>query len=192
MENLLSLIYVLGKHLGDELTMRQLSLEAKIPYTSAVRTLKNHKKLFSFEEKGGLKLVSLNRDDPIVKHHLILAERQEKDRFCKQESIFTILEQDLVKGEYTLLLFGSRAEGTHRAKSDVDLCIINKNGEKNLRFSKFSTVSKLDVNPMFFSKEEFLEMLSSKEHNVGKEILRKHVILCGEEYFWNLVWKHDV
>lgn len=192
METLLSLIYVLGKHLSDELTMRQLAIEAKIPYTSAVRTLNKNMKLFSFEEKGGLKLVSLNRDDPIVKHHLILAERQAKEHFCKQESLFTILEQDLVAGEYTLLLFGSRAEGTHREKSDVDLCIINKNGEKNLRFSKFSTVSKLDINPMFFSEEEFTEMLKSKEHNVGKEILRKHVIFYGEEYFWNVVWNHDV
>lgn len=192
MENLLRLVYVLGKHLSDELTMRRLAIEAKIPYTSAVRTLNNHKQLFSFKKKGGLKLVSLNRDDPIVKHHLILAERQAKELFCKQEPLFTILEQDLVNGEYTLLLFGSRAAGTHRAKSDVDLCVINKNGEKNLRFSKFSAVSKLDVNPIFFSEEEFTEMLKDKEHNVGKEILSKHVILYGEEYFWNLVWNCDV
>ena len=35
-------------------------------------------------------------------------------------------------------------------------------------------------------------MLKEKEHNVGKEILKKHIILYGEEYFWNLVWKNGI
>ena len=192
MDNLLKLVQTLGKNLGDEIPIRQLAIESKIPYTTTHRLIKTNKDLFVVNKKGNMKLVSLNLDDNMTKNYLILAERKEAKNFVNKEPIFKMLKRDLPQGNYSLLLFGSRAEGTHRKKSDIDLCIINKKGERNVRFSKIELIYKLTVNPMYFTDKEFKLMLKDKEHNVGKEIVKKHIVLYGEEYFWNLVWKNGV
>lgn len=192
MVNLLKVILILGKNLGDEMPARQLSKEAKVPYTTTLRLINKNKNLFRINQKGNIKLTSLNLDDNIIKNYLALAERQETDEFVKKEHIFRMMRDELPKGEYSLILFGSRANGTHREKSDVDICIINKKGEKNIRFSKYEILHNIEFNPMYFTDLEFKEMIKDKEHNVGKEIARKHIILYGEEYFWNLIWKNGI
>lgn len=192
MVNLFSLVQVLGKNSGDEMTLRQLSKEAKVPYTTTLRLVGANKSLFMINKKGNIRLVSLNFEDRITKNYLIIAERKERDRFLKDQPMFDALVKDIPKGEYSLVLFGSRAEGANRPKSDVDLCIINKDGRRDVRFSKIELIYQLEVNPFYFTAKEFKQMLKDKEHNVGKEILKKHIILHGEEYFWNLAWDDGI
>jgi len=192
MDNLLKLVYTLGKNLDDELTLRQLSKEAKVPYTTAHRLIKQNISIFKINKKGNIKLCSLNTEDNITKNYLILAERSQAESFRKKNPQFKVLQRELPTKDYTLLLFGSRADGTHRVQSDIDLCVINKDGKKNINFSKFELLFKIEVNSLFFTKKEFKLMLKNKEHNVGKEILKKHIILYGEEYFWNLIWKNGI
>lgn len=188
MVNLFKLVQTLGKNLWDEMPVRQLSKEAKVPYTTALRLVKENKSLFRINQKGNIKLVSLNTSDSITKNYLILAERQETEDFLQSQPMFKVLSQSLPEGEYALLLFGSRAEGTGRQKSDVDLCIINRKGEKNVKFSKIELIYNIEANALYFTDEEFKQMLKAKEQNVGKEIIKKHIVLYGEEYFWNIVW----
>lgn len=192
MDNLLNLVYTLGKNLDQEVTMRQLSIDAKVPYTTTYRLIKQNKSIFNINQKGNIKLCSLNREDNITKNYLILAERSQAIQFMKKNVVFKILKSELPEGDYALLLFGSRAEGKHREKSDIDICVINKDGGKFISFSKFELIHKIEVNSMFFTKKEFKLMLKDKEHNVGKEILKNHIILYGEEYFWNLIWKNGI
>mgnify|MGYP006304614795 FL=1 len=35
-------------------------------------------------------------------------------------------------------------------------------------------------------------MLNEKEHNLINEIIKKHIVLYGEEYFWNIIWEHGI
>lgn len=191
MNNLFKLVQTLGKNIGNELPIRQLSFEAKVPYTTAHRLIKKNN-IFQINKKGNIKLVSLNTNNEISKHYLIISERMTVKEYVQKEPAIRILRNDLPKGKYSVLLFGSRAEGSHRKKSDVDLCIINKKGERNVRFSKIELVYKLEVNPIYFSESEFKKMLKENEHNVAKEIIKKHIILHGEEYFWNIVWKNGI
>lgn len=188
MDNLLKLMQTLGKNLANEVTIRQLSKESKIPYTTAHRLIKNNKEAFIINQKGNIKLCALNLKDSITKNYLILSERKEADSFFKKQPQFKVLKRELPKGDYSLILFGSRAEGKGREKSDVDLCIINKDGKKNISFSKFELLFKLEVNPIYLSNKEFKQMLKEEEQNLAKEIIKKHIILYGEEYFWNLIW----
>ena len=192
MESLLKLIYTLGKNLHNEITIRQLSKEAKVPYTTAYRLISQNNSLLKINKKGNIKLCSLNTENNIVKNYLILAERSQVELFKKKNPLFKVLQRELSVGDYTLVLFGSRADGTQRKQSDVDFCVINQNGKKHISFSKFELLFKMEVNALFFTRKEFKLMLKDKEHNVGKEILKNHIILHGEEYFWNLVWKYDV
>ena len=190
MENLLTLIYTLGKNLNNEITILQLSKESHIPYTTTYRLIKNNKELFNINRKGNINLCSLNLMDSITKNYLILAERKELDSFNKRHPKFKVLKDELPKKNYSLILFGSRAEEKNRKKSDIDLCIINKDGKKNIKFSRFELLFGLEINPIYLSNKEFKHMLKDKKQNLAKEIIKKHIILWGEEYFWNLIWKN--
>jgi len=192
MDNLLKLVWALGKNINNEIPIRQLSKESKIPYTTTHRLVKNNKNLFNIAQKGNIKLVSLNLKDSITKNYLILSERNESDSFLKKEPQFRVLKEEVPKGGYSLILFGSRAEGKGREKSDIDLCIINKDGKKNINFSKFELLFKVEINPIYLSNKEFRYMLKEQEQNLAKEIIKKHIILYGEEYFWSLIWENGI
>ena len=192
MANLLYLINVLGKHLNDEIPIRQLSIESNVPNTTAHRIIEQNKDLFIIKKKGNLKLVSLNTTDSITKNHLILAERINSKKFIDKHPKFKVIKRNLPKGDYTVVLFGSRSDETNRKKSDVDICVVNKEGKKNIDFFQFESLYGLVVNPLFFKKTEFIAMLKEKEHNLVNEIIKKHIVLYGEEYFWNIIWEHGI
>lgn len=192
MDNLLKLVWTLGKNINNEIPIRQLSKESKIPYTTTHRLVKNNKNLFNIVQKGNIKLVSLNLKDSITKNYLILSERNESDSFLKKEPEFRVLKEEAPKWDYSLILFGSRAEGKGREKSDIDLCIINKDGKKNINFSKFELLFKVEINTIYLSNKEFRYMLKEQEQNLAKEIIKKHIILYGEEYFWSLIWENGI
>ncbi|MCK4588974.1 MAG: nucleotidyltransferase domain-containing protein [Nanoarchaeota archaeon] len=188
MDNLLELIWTLGKELKDEITIRSLSIKAKVPYTTANRLIKKNNQLFTIKQKGNIKLCSLNLTDSLTKNYLIIAERKKAENFLKKHKEFKIIKDDFLPGDYCVILFGSRAEERHREKSDIDVLIINKNGKKNINFSKHERLFKLEINPIFMSKKEFTAMLKEKEHNLANEVIKSHIILYGEEYFWNILW----
>ena len=187
MDNLLDLIYALGKHLGEKVTLRQLALEAEVPYTTAYRSINRNKGLFTFEKKSSAILCSLNTQDMIILSHLSLAERKKADDFCRKDKEISVIRADLPEGSYSAALFGSRAGGKHRKGSDIDIMIINKDGKKDISFSKHEMLFRIQVNPIFMSAKEFRHMLKEKDHNLADEIIRNHIILHGESYFWRTV-----
>jgi predicted nucleotidyltransferase len=192
MGQLLKLVNTLGKNLHDEMPIRQLSKESRVPNTTAHRLINQNKALFNINQKGNIKLVSLNLEDNITKNYLILSEREEADNFLKKQPKFKVLSKNFPKGNYTVVLFGSRADSTHREKSDVDICVVNKDGKKDIEFSQFEHIYGLTVNPIVFKRKEFIDMSKEKEHNLADEIIKKHIILYGEEYFWNMIWQNGI
>ena len=192
MENLLKLIWILGKNIKNSLPIRQLAKDSEVPYATAYRTIEKNKNIFKIVKKGNIKLCSLNLEDSITKNYLILAERQQADFFIEKNPKISILKKELPKGDYACVLFGSRAEEQQRKKSDMDICIINKDGSKNVKFSKYELLFKVDINPIYLAKKEFKAILKEKEHNLAKEIVKKHIILYGEEYFWDIVFKNGI
>ena len=175
MGNLFRLIYFLGKHMNDDIPIRQLSIESSVPNTTTHRLIEANKELFRINQKGNIKLVSLKKDDNITKNYLILAERKMTDSFLTKYPEFKLIKKNLPEGEYTLIIFGSRANETHRKKSDVDICAVNKDGKNNINFSQFEHLYDVKVNPLFFSRKEFKAMLNEEEHNLTNEILKKHI-----------------
>lgn len=188
MDNLLKLLRVLGTNIPSALTIRHLAKEAGVPYATTYRTIAKHKNLFAVIRKGNLKLCSLEFKDSIIKHYLILAERRRTEEFLKKNPKLRILRKELPRGRYACVLFGSRAEGKHHRQSDVDLCIINRDGSKIATFSNYELVFKLEINPIYLSRKEFRKMLEERGRNLGHEMVDKHIILYGEEYFWNIIF----
>ncbi|MBU0535809.1 MAG: nucleotidyltransferase domain-containing protein [Nanoarchaeota archaeon] len=192
MDNLLDLVYVLGKHLGENVTLRQLALEAGVPYTTAYRAVKLNNSLFELEKKGSATLCSLNTKDMIILSHLSLAERKKADDFCRKNKEISVIRADLPEGNYSAVLFGSRAGGKHRKDSDIDLMVINKDGKKNIGFSKHEMLFKIRINPIFMTAKEFRHMLKEKEHNLADEVIKNHIVLHGESYFWRTVLEDGI
>jgi len=65
--------------------------------------------------------------------------------------------------------------------------IINRKGEKSLSFSRYETLFKKKINPLFITPAELRQMLKEETENVGKQALREHILLNNPERFWGAV-----
>lgn len=191
MDNKNSLLVFLAKNMDKSLSLNQISKFSRIPYATLYRLHDKNKSLLDKKIIGKSIVISLKKTE-IVKNYLIIASYEEMNEFLAKNPLFKKISEDLSKGDYSLILFGSYAEGKQTKASDVDLLIINKDGSKNINFSKYETLFKIEINPIFVSFIEFEVMLKDKEENVGKQVLKKHIILYNQELFWNEVFKNGI
>jgi len=188
MDNKLRIINYLGKNLGSSFTMHGLSKFIGIPYATFYRTVRGMGELLVIETIGKARTMRLNLQNSAIKSYLAISSEEEKvDYLTGQPLIKKICSefntQDIV------VLFGSYAKGNPRENSDIDILVINKKGEKSISFSKYESIFKKRINPIFITHNEFRLMLKEKEENVGKQALKHHIILNSPEQFWGSVLK---
>ncbi|HLD72846.1 MAG TPA: nucleotidyltransferase domain-containing protein [Candidatus Nanoarchaeia archaeon] len=186
MDNKLKIINYLGKNLGKYYTMHELSKLLGIPYATFYRTIPEMKDLLIIKAVGKSKTIQLNLENPITKAHLTISSDEEKKEFLQNQPIIKKIESEL-NSKDVVILFGSYAKKTQHEQSDIDLLIINKDGNKSIFFSKNELLFKKKINPIFVTKKEFELMLKDKEENVGKQALKSNVILKHPEEFWGYV-----
>lgn len=186
MDNKQRIINHLGKHPNKKYTMRELSIELKIPYASFYRTVNSINDLLTIEKVGKSKVITINKQNRILKSHLAVSSDEERKEYLKKYPIIRKIYQEL-NTDSIVILFGSYAKKTQTEKSDIDLLIINKDGKKNISFSKYELLFKIKINPIFITKKEFKLMIKDKEENVGKQVLYDHIILNNPEGFWECV-----
>ena len=186
MDNKHKIINHLGKHPNEKYTMHELSRELNIPYASFYRTINSIKDLLIIEEVGKSKIISLDKQNKVVKSHLVVSSDEERKDYLIKYLIIRKIYQEL-NTEDIVVLFGSYAKKTQTEKSDIDLLIINKDGKKSISFSKYELLFRIKINPIFVTKKEFKLMLKDKEENVGKQALYSHIILSNPEGFWECV-----
>lgn len=189
MDNKLKIINFLGKNAEKTFTMHELSKLTKIPYATFYRTIKTMADLIIKTTAGRATLVQINKQNKLTKHYLIISSKEEKDESLKKQLIIKKMTEELPAGEHALILFGSYAKGTQTAKSDIDIIIINKNGEREPDFSRYETLFRIQINAIYITYKEFITMLADNEENVGKQALKNHIILHNPELFWNLVYE---
>jgi len=187
MDNKHKIINYLGKNQNKRYTMHELSKELNIPYASFYRTIEGMKDLLIIEKVGKSKILSLNKQNQIIKSHLVVSSDEERKDYLKKQPIVKKIYQELDTKEI-VILFGSYAKQKQTEKSDIDLMIINKDGKKSISFSKYEILFKVKINPIFITKKEFKLMLKDKEENVGKQALYNHIILNNPEGFWECVF----
>ena len=165
--------------------MHELSEILNIPYASFHRYVNGMEKqgILNIKEIGRSKVVKLNLNHPVLKSHLTAASFDEMQEFLEEHPIIKKIVNEL-KTNNIVLLFGSYAKGRQTEKSDIDILVINKKGDKSLSFSTFELLYKKKINPIFVTRKEFKNMLRDKEENVGKQALKDHVILNNPEEFW--------
>ena len=186
MDNELKIINYLGKHFGESYTMHYLSKLLNIPYASFYRSIEQMKDFLITKQVGKAKTITLNLNNSVIKSHLVISSDEERKEFLKKQPIVRKISEELETKDI-VLIFGSYAKGKENEKSDIDVFIINKNGKKDITFTKYELLFRQKINPITVSIKEFKEMLKNREENVGKEVLKNHVLLKNPEHFWELV-----
>ena len=188
MISFLKIINFLGRHYSELFTMHELSEILDIPYASFHRCVKGMEKqgILNIEEIGRSKVVKLSLNHPVLKSHLTASSFDEMQEFLEEHPIIKKIVNEL-KTNDIVLLFVSYAKGKETGKSDIDLLIINKGGDRSLSFSAFELLYKKKINSIFITRKEFKDMLRDKEENVGKQALNNHIILNNPEGFCGLV-----
>ena len=186
MNNEQIIINLLGKNLERVYTMHELSKLLKIPYATFYRTILRMVDLLDIKIIGKSKTIKLKLDHSVIRSHLTISSDEEKTEYLKSQPIIKKIENELNTKDI-VVLFGSYAKKTQHEGSDIDLLIINKEGKKNISFSKYELLFKKKINPIFITKKEFELMLKNKEENVGKQALKYHIILNNPEEFWGCV-----
>lgn len=175
------------------LTIRDISLNLGIPYMTLSRLIKklSEQELIKIEKKGNNYLCEINLKYPLLKHHLIISSEEIAKGHLILYPIISIVRKTIMQyapKTTTALLFGSYAKNKPEKHSDIDLAVITKNKKSLQKLKKeLSHLEKLydkEINILRFTPSQFKEMLISKEENVGKQILKNHIILYNPELFW--------
>jgi len=92
---------------------------------------------------------------------------------------------------FIMVIFGSYAERKNHKKSDIDVAFIVDDNLTGKRIHPYiENISRRSVPRIDYSivvKDDFLKMLVRKEENLGKEIYKKHLIIWGNEQYYQLV-----
>jgi predicted nucleotidyltransferase len=186
MDNELRIINYLGKHRVETYTLHQLSKLVSIPYATFYRTIPRLDALITIAKVGKAKTIRINADNPLVRSYLAVSSGQEAREFLKNKQIIQKIASEIT-GNDIVVLFGSYAKSEETEKSDIDIVVINKKGEKSISFSKYEVLYKRKVNPIFMTIKEFHMMLKEKDENVGKQVLKNHIVLNNPQGFWEVV-----
>jgi len=187
-----------GLSFGSGETIRQVSLDTKVPYTTLSRLVKRFEKqgLVKLKTVGKSVVCSLNFKNTMVKQHLILAEESYKDFFISKKLLIKKVANVIGENKsssFSVLLFGSFAAGKEQKSSDLDLLFIadSKSVVKAVisEFKSLEQIYDIEINSLVFTKKQFGEMLRASEENVGRQVLKNHVVLYNPELFWNVVFE---
>lgn len=178
-------------HKNEELNILQLSKGVHMDYKNVsiiIRRLENEA-LVKLESFGGsYRIRILSSVHPL----LFEAEFLRKKTVLKNKNIAVLLGyfEKLSSRYYTLLLFGSHANGTPTRQSDIDLLFIVPSGKEDAFEKEVSSIVHLlpfEIHFFVFSEKDFLDMVHSKDLTVGKEAFKNNVILYGIETYYELV-----
>jgi len=186
MNNKFKILNYLGKNLDKKFTMHELSSLLDIPYASFYRTIQDMSELLVKEKAGKSTLIAINLRNKIIASFLAVSSWEERKEQLKKKPIINKLANEL-NTEDIVILFGSYAKGTATERSDIDILVINKKGDRSISFSKYELLFKKKINPIFVTKQEFKLMLKEKGENVGKQALKSHIILNNSAKFWEVV-----
>ncbi|MBD3318505.1 hypothetical protein GF342_01200 [Candidatus Woesearchaeota archaeon] len=188
MINILKICLFLAKNHDNDYTMHQLSDILGVPYASFYRYVQQlHKqKILNLTKIGQSKIVKLNFSYPVVKAHLVHAAFDEMREFNNQNIQIKKITEELNTKD-SVILFGSYAKGTATKRSDIDLLILNNTGKRTVSFSKYETLFKCKINPIFMTYKEFRLMLKAADENLGKQVVKHHIVLNNHDAFWECV-----
>jgi len=169
--------------------MKSLNKKTKTWIFNTLKQLVKNKILNS-NRKSNLDIYSLNLSNPISLKILDFLEIQESINFERLDIISEMIDKIPLKG-YCLIVFGSYAENKQKKDSDIDISIFvnDKEDEKKIKpyINEIKLNYKIKIDEHYILFNEFIEMLTKSEENLGKQIFRKHKIFYNSDIYYNLI-----
>lgn len=183
--NNIKILKFLINNRNKEFSINQISKELKLNYRIAYQETHKLRDLINIRKLGNSKQCQFNNNFNSL---VLKAENERKDKILKNKDLI-VINNELKKVKnpfYILLLFGSRVK-ENKKSSDIDLCIISDNKKNIGQLKESLNWLPLKLHIIDFNTEEFKQMLTSNENNVGKEILNNNILLQGIEDFYRLL-----
>lgn len=156
---------------------------------NALKELRNYE-IIKAERKGNLDLYSLNLTNPLTFHIIQFIETIENLNFPLIKIISEFIEKIKIKN-YSLIIFGSYAEGNQKKNSDLDVCFLIENKETEKEIKPYVNEVKLnhpiEIDDHYIQFEDFKEMLTAEDENLGKQIYKKHKIFYNADIYYQLL-----
>ncbi|MGE0792885.1 MAG: nucleotidyltransferase domain-containing protein [Candidatus Woesearchaeota archaeon] len=138
--------------------------------------------------KSGILTLNLNND---LTYYYIALCNEKSTRNLKSTIDEIKKEISQITSFYSLVIFGSYADGTQTKSSDLDIAIFIEDDKKiknikaNINMAKLKIL--IDVDFQIISKKEMIEMLINKEENLGKQIVKKHAAIYNHKIFYDII-----
>ena len=185
-QNSVEVLKYLISHDYEMLNIANIAKGVNIDYKNTYNIIKNLQKdkIVNLKKIGNNNIVQFSKKlNPLVYE----AEFNRREQLFKNKEIKAIFSY--LKNLYfpkIILLFGSHAKGLANHHSDIDLMVItNKNNEEEIEL-KLNTLP-FDIHLLFFTYEEFIPMVISKEFTVVSEAIKNNIIIEGIEDYYNLL-----
>lgn len=160
-----------------------ISKNIKTNYSNTYSNIKDMKEVKT-TKIGKSNVISLKK---ILTKNVFEAETNRLNRFLKSEDIRNIHRNlnKITSPFFIALLFGSRIK--NKNFNDIDLCVITDDKKIRDQVTKNLEILSYNIDLHIFSSSEFLEMISSKNPNIGNEIIKENIIIKGVENYYELI-----
>lgn len=144
------------------------------------------KDILKSEKLGNTSIISLKFSRNTISILSFIDEQEEKEipNFQKILGIKEITD-------YLILVTGSYANKKATKNSDLDLVVIVPDKEKIADIQKLiENITLLfvpEIHLYVLRKKDFIEMLTEKKENYGKEIFKNHIILKNAQTYYELI-----
>lgn len=190
----LGIFGVLAKQPFAELTRKQIKQFARERSNNALAiALKQFLKEGVITERkvGRSALISLNLENDSAYHYVGLANAQRLGSAAMQAIRTVKAEIEKHTFFYSVAVFGSFAVQEQKKTSDLDIAVLigSEDDRKPIEAALHSAAQKslLPIDAHVITKDEFVEMLTNDEENLGKQIARKHLAVHNHQLFYSLV-----
>ncbi|MFH0798286.1 MAG: nucleotidyltransferase domain-containing protein [Candidatus Woesearchaeota archaeon] len=177
-----------------ELTLKEIKSSSKSNSNNllslAIRKFKEENLIIE-RKVGRSSLYRANLDSDALLDYFVMVGRSRLPQHIMKFLARFREEQDMHCPFYSIAVFGSYADGSNRKSSDIDIAIFvdKKDARFNLALNGIDLLSTVKVDAHLIPSDEFMEMLSNHEQNLGKEIARNHIIISNPSIFYSLLKK---
>lgn len=193
-EKQLKIMEVFRKNIGKKIMFKEIKKQSRIKSNSFLQ-----KALIKFKKEGIIEsekigksiLYSIQLNNRTMAYFSVIAsELYELPEKLLNSIIRTVSKKTAF---FSLVIFGSYAKKENRKGSDLDMAIIvEENRIIKEIMPLIESIKRKEIIPIdcqIFSVREFIEMLNSEKENVGKEIVRNHIVFYNPYSFYSLIEK---
>lgn len=193
-EKQLRIFGVFAKRPFAEFTRKQVKKESKEKSNNALALTVNHLKneeVLIEKKVGKSGLLTLNLNNDMTFNYIALCNNQGMEKMVRTAVRRLKDEIDSITQFYSIVIFGSYADGEQKGSSDLDVAAFIEGDEKRkqieaaINSAKMKTLVEIDAHVI--PKAEMIEMLTSDEENLGKQIARKHLAVHNHQIFYDIV-----